>query len=148
MRSLVYACCLWMISLQVIADDGYYETIDKQGRRIYTDKPVDETSRKLEMKQGSENTATTEQERKQKRDKLLRAYEEERRINNEQDAKDKKKREELEYRCARERDSLTRMKRGGSFYDLDKDGNRVFLGDAEVKDRIAEMESTIEKYCK
>ena len=124
-----------------------YKGVDEHGRVHFSDKPVDDLSQEIKIKKGEQNTLTTNDKRKQKRDKLLKAYKEERRIKREQEAKEKQKKAKLQYKCAKEKDSLKRMKRGGSFYDMDKDGNRVFMDDSEVKKRIAEMENNIEKYC-
>ncbi|MDH5191875.1 MAG: DUF4124 domain-containing protein [Gammaproteobacteria bacterium] len=147
MKILLFSICLLLPCL--LSAGEIYKWVDENGRVHFSDKPVNDTAQEIEIKEedNQRNTLTTDEQRKQKRDKLLKAYEEERRIKKEKEVREKQQKEKLKYRCARERDSLKRMKRGGSFYDMDKDGNRVFLDETEIKKRITEMESNVDKYC-
>ena len=147
MKIFIIFICV-MISSTLVAGEIYKWT-DENGRVHFSDKPVSDTAQEIEIKEADNqrNTLTTDEQRKQKRDKLLKAYEEERRIKKEKEAKENQQKEKLKYRCARERDSLKRMKRGGAYYDMGKDGNRIFLDESEIKKRIAEMETNVEKYC-
>lgn len=145
MRILLFSICLLLPNILIAGE--IYKWVDEHDRVHFSDKPADDASQKIEVKEGEENTLTTNQQRKHKRDKLLKAYEEERRIKKEKEKKERKRKEKNQYKCAREKYLLKRMKYGDSFYDMDKDGNRVFLKEAEIKKRIVEMERNIEKYC-
>ena len=145
MKILLFSLCLLLPNI-IIAGE-IFKWVDEHGRVHFGDKPADDASQKIEVKKGEENTLSTNQQRTKKRDKLLKAYEEERRIKKENEAKEKQNKAKRQYKCAQEKDSLKTMKHGGSFYDLDKDGNRVFIDETEVKKRIMNMENNIEKYC-
>ncbi|MDX1697186.1 MAG: DUF4124 domain-containing protein [Thiohalobacterales bacterium] len=65
-----------------------------------------------------------------KRDRLLRAFEEERRQARQQQADEEARRAEREMKCRQARENLAMVKRAGRIYNLDEDGNRVVQSDA------------------
>ena len=85
--------------------------------------------------------------RNEKRDKLLRAFEEERRLEREQAAEAEAQRAERARKCAQARDDLRILTEAGSLYNLDEDGSRVYLSDEERVQAIRDTRAAVKHWC-
>lgn len=126
-----------------------FKWVDEQGNVHYSDKPVKDDARQMDIKTDSASSPRiSEQERLERRQRLLQAYDEDRAKQKELDAKEQKKKEHLQRQCAVAKDRLARYERSRGLYDFDKDGNRVILEDKE-KQRITDtLRQEIKQHCK
>ena len=85
--------------------------------------------------------------RNDKRDRLLRAFEEERQQEREQAAEEKAERAKRARKCAEAKDDLRVMKQAGRMYDLDEDGNRVYLSDAQRAEALRDTRAAVAHWC-
>jgi len=85
--------------------------------------------------------------RNDKRDRLLRAFEEERQLEREQAADEKAERTKRARKCAEAKDDLRVMKQAGRMYDLDDDGNRVYLSETQRAEALRDMRAAVEHWC-
>jgi len=85
--------------------------------------------------------------RDDKRDRLLRAFEEERQLERERVAEEKAERARRDRKCAEAKDDLRVMKQAGRMYDLDKDGNRVYLSDAQRAEALRDTQAAAAHWC-
>ena len=86
-------------------------------------------------------------QRNDKRDRLLRAFEEERQLDREQAAEEKAERDKRARKCAEAKDDLRVMKQAGRMYDLDEDGNRFYLSDAQRAEALRDTRAAVEHWC-
>jgi len=85
--------------------------------------------------------------RNDRRDRLLRAFEEERQLEREQAAEEKAERTRRARKCAQAKDDLRVMKQAGRMYDLDDDGNRVYLSDAQRAEALRDGRAAVDHWC-
>ncbi len=132
------------------ADAGVYRWVDDQGRVHFGDKPPDK-----ERAESIDTTASpaparpapNAAERRDKQQRLLRAWEEERRQREEAQAKNKEEQERRENNCRIARDRLRSYRDAGYLYDLDAKGERRVFSYAERDAAIKEMEAAVAQWC-
>lgn len=145
MRCLLIVCLgfLWM---PVCAD--VYKWVDEYGRVHYGEKPPHEQASKIEIKETPQAAESIEKQTIDQ-EKLLRIYEEERNIKKEEKLKAEQERNERKLYCRELANDLKDMQHGGvNYYELDAQGERVYLSEAEVAKRIREMQTEYDKNCK
>ncbi|MGD8407640.1 MAG: DUF4124 domain-containing protein [Thiohalophilus sp.] len=126
-----------------------YKWTDEQGRVHYGDKPPDQGARQMQIDagNGSPGPIPSEAERREKTQRLLRAYDEERRIKQQQEQRQEAEEAERRRRCARARDRLRRYTYAGSLYQLDDQGNRRYLDDSNRQQTEERARQEVEKWC-
>lgn len=136
------------ISIVLIeAQAEIYKWKDDKGKIHYGDKPI-ASSEKMNIKEGSASRKNINQSsRNDRRRKLMETYDLERKEKKQQQAKRKEKRKKLNAQCGGAKDSLRRYKRAGRIYDLDKDGNRIYLSDAAHESAVDNLQKQIKKHC-
>lgn len=86
--------------------------------------------------------------REEKRQRILDAMNEDR-IERDKIKEDEiRKKKNKQIRCARLKDKLRSITRATGVYDLDKDGNRVFLSHKDRAKSESNLRKTIEKNCR
>ena len=135
-----------LLSIAPYASAQVYKWVDEHGKVHYGDKPADEASQKMDIKKARKADQYLKQ-RQGKRNKLLRAIEEDRHIERQQQAREKQKRLQQEDRCRRARNNLEDYKRGGRVYELDKNGQRYFLKDEDFPERIKYWSEMVKRWC-
>jgi len=114
-----------------------YKWVDERGRTHYSQKPpAKNKSEQIQIKQSSSPAADniSQHEHRNRQQRLLRAYEEERLQRDNNRIKEKQNRENRNRQCASARNRLQIVQGGYRLYDLDKQGNRVYL-DAQAIDK-------------
>ncbi|MFK7816057.1 MAG: DUF4124 domain-containing protein [Gammaproteobacteria bacterium] len=148
---LLFTCFLLFIAFSIGAE--VYKWVDENGKVHYSDKKVGKVVEKVEIKKdsssNSENSVIAE-ERLNKQKKYLDYRQSEREEKKHQ--REVKKREEAENNryCVALRDELNSMvQEYAIWYDLDEDtGERHYLSDEELEQRIEEFKSKIKKNCR
>jgi len=144
---IVYFVFLMLLGTNAMAE--IYKWVDEQGVVHYSDMPVRPDARQMEIRTDSKPSApVSQQERLERQQRLLQAYDEDRAKQKEIDANEQKQKEQLKRECVIARDRLARYERSRNLYDFDKDGNRIILEDKE-KQRITDtLRQQINQNCK
>ena len=128
-----------------------YKWVDQHGRTHYGEKPPAKThSEELHIKQSSNPPAdnVSQQEHKNRQQRLLRAYEEERLQREENRVKAKRDKEKRIRQCNAARNRQRVVEGGYQLYDYDKQGKRVYL-DAQAIDRARTRSAReVKRLCK
>ena len=136
-----------------------YRWVDEAGNVHYGDKPVGNSATELNINKSNKDTLNTrieeganeageELSRDEKRQKLLDAMQEDRTERNKIRKLEAKKKKELNARCARARDKLRNLKRASGVYNLDKNGERVYVSKEKRMKGEASFKKSIKKHCK
>lgn len=142
----VYILLLMLFCTNAMAE--IFKWVDGQGNVHYSDKPVKEDAQQMEIKVDSGSKArVSEQERLERRQRLLDAYDEDRAKKKEADAKEQKQKDQLKRECVVAKDRLARYERSRSLYDFDKDGNRIILDDKERQRITDTLRQQINQNC-
>ena len=115
------------------------------GSAVFSDVPCGEAATVIKPLKPV-NPADSSQ-RNDRRDRLLRAFEEERQLEREQAAEEKAERTKRARKCAEAKDDLRVMKQAGRMYDLDDNGNRVYLSDTQRAEALRDMRAAVEHWC-
>lgn len=127
-----------------------YRWVDDQGHVHFGDKPPDkQRARSIEISPAppAAQTVPDSQARRDKQQRLLRAWEEERRQREEKAAERKEQQEQRERNCHIAKDRLRSFRNASALYDHDKDGKRRILKDAEHKAAINDAEEAVNRWC-
>lgn len=127
-----------------------YRWVDDQGRLHFGDKPPNrETANSVPIisRPTPATPAPTEEERRDKQQRLLRAWKEERLQREEKAAKNRAAQERREKNCHIARDQLRTYRNASALYDLDQHGKRRILNDADHKKALQEAEEDVAHWC-
>lgn len=130
---------------------GVYKWVDEQGRVHYGEKPPERVqAQEMQLKTApmdDTSVADDDTARGDQTQRLLRAYDEERALKKEQQQKSREEQAKRERNCALARDRLRRYEAAGSLYNLDKDGSRRTLSDAERAASERRAREDVERWC-
>ncbi len=147
-QRLTYSAVLLFLSLP-IAQAEIYKWVDDNGQVHYSEQAPDSkrSSKEIHIRHAPQAPLVSPEQRRQQRDNLLRAFDEERQLRNE--AKAKKEQDEARSRknCIWARDKLKNYERATVLYNLDEQGERVYLSDAQRSRSEAKLKSQVEKWC-
>ena len=126
-----------------------YKWIDEQGRVHYGDKPPEQGAREMQVDPGtgSGGPIPSDAQRRDKTQRLLRAFDEERRLKQQREQRQEAEAAERRQRCARARDRLRRYTHAGGLYEIDDQGNRRFLDDSRRRQAEERARRDVEKWC-
>ena len=144
-----YSAVLLILGLPM-AQAEIYKWVDDNGQVHYSEQAPDSKRSSKEIhiqKHRPQAPLISPEQRRQQRDNLLRAFDEERQLRNE--AKEKKEQDEARSRrnCIRARDKLKNYERASVLYNLDEQGERVYFSDAQRSRAVANLKSQIKKWC-
>lgn len=142
------ACIILMMLISSNAMAEIYKWTDEQGNVNYSDQPAQDNARQLQIKaEDRKQSQVSQDERLERRQRLLQAYDEDRAKQKETETKEKKQKEQLQRECVVAKDRLARYERSRGIYDLDKDGNRVMLSDKDQQRMKDTLRQQISQYC-
>lgn len=156
--SLFIACMLTSTYVAAEKTDEIYKCIDADARVSYSDKPCKGKSivfkTKAGPKTGSKAKSTarskvndSEDQRKQKTQRLLQAYEAERAQKEAEAAVLKAEKEQREKNCTRAMSNYQKFLGAARVFLTDEDGNKVDFSDEERADATARAKANIERWC-
>lgn len=126
-----------------------YRWVDERGQVHFSDKPVGSDAETLVLPATpASNAAPTQQHRQERQQRLLRAFEEERIKQREIQARARAEREQRQRRCHQVRDNLRSYTQAGGIYDLDENGNRVYMEEAQRQAYIAQWQQAVARWCR
>ncbi|MEX2524219.1 MAG: DUF4124 domain-containing protein [Gammaproteobacteria bacterium] len=125
-----------------------YKWTDESGRVHYGDKPTNNNAVPLEIRKDPPSESGMEA-RRQKRDVLLEAFDEDRRRKKEQEAAARREAEERNKRCAKARKRLGKVVNAGFLYKkTDDPRNPRVLTEEERKVETERLHSQVEQWCR
>ena len=132
-------------------DAGIYKWTDEQGRVHFSDRPVDDSSSEVKIRQ-SPATETPSNEERQQRDlkmkRMLDAFEEDRANKKEAKQKQRQEREKRKRNCLLAKDRYNSHNRARGIYSYKKDGERRYLNDSERQSHMKKLKADVERWCK
>lgn len=124
-----------------------YKWVDEHGYTHYGEKPPDANAQKIQIREITVDESI--EIHNQQREKLLRIYEEERNLKKEEKLKAEKLKAEKEQHCQNLENELIKYQQGGFvYYDLDENGERIYLSDKEMAAHISKLQKDYDTYCK
>lgn len=129
---------------------GVYKWVDEQGRVHYGERPPARTqAQEMQLRESPPGASPEEDEaaRREHEQRLLRAFDEERVQKREQEQKSREEQAKRERNCVLARDRLRRFQSASSLYDLDAQGNRRTLSDAERAASEQRAQQDVARWC-
>ena len=133
-RYFIAAC---MMFAPALAGAEIHECIGEDDVVQYRDTPCDDISSSFKPLTKPAGSASPDQ-RMDKTRKLLRAYEDERHLQRDQQAMEKAEKAERQRNCNQARDRLRNITTAGTLYRIEDDGKRTLLSDEE-RERATEQ---------
>ncbi len=148
MRNLIL---LYILTVPIVAHAGVYKWVDENGKVHYGDQP--QASQPIVEMNIDDTTPVPSSSgdvlsREEKRERLLQSMEEDRVEKQEKREKQLAVKEQNRQKCNQYRDRMRHYERANSLYKLDKDGNRVYISDADRVSATKNLQAKIKKYCR
>ncbi|MDH3979019.1 MAG: DUF4124 domain-containing protein [Gammaproteobacteria bacterium] len=137
---------LCLILVPVHANAEIHKCIGEDGVTLFQGRPCDDASSSFKPLAEPAGTANPDQ-RLDKTRKLLRAYEDERRQQRDQQAREKAEKADRERKCNQARDRLRNINAAGNLYRINEDGKRELLSNEERDRAVQRAQQEIEKRC-
>lgn len=145
---------LLLMLMSCTASAEIYRWVDKDGNVHFGDKPGHSGAVELKVNEGLPNKAVTEFSddseltREEKRKRVIDAMNEDRVERNKLKEEERQQKKIKRMNCARLKDKLRSVKRATGLYNLDKDGNRVFLSHKDRNKSESSLRRAIAKHCR
>ena len=144
----LYILLIFLIYTPFPGSAEVYKWVDEHGQTHYGEKPPAANAAEVKI-QDAPGVDESVQKRNEESDKLLKVYEEERNIRNEEKQKaEEKERKRAEECMIAENDLRDMQQQGLAYYELDDKGKRKYLSDTELKQRIKELQEQYNLHCK
>jgi hypothetical protein len=148
-----YAGLILLLLLPLVTRAAVYKWIDDEGNVHYGDKPTaSEPSVEVDVDDivsvplyGNSKGSMS---REEKRERLLQSMEEDRLEKKQQREKQQALKQQNRKKCNRFRDRMRHFERASGIYQLDEDGNRIFMSDADRAKTTKNLQNKINKYCR
>ncbi len=141
---------VWVAVLALMAGVGHaagiYKWVDGAGHVHYGDRPPDAAARALQLRAAPPPDARVQEHLQQQR-KLLRAMDEDRRVEQDAQATAAHREELRRQNCARARQQLADYGRATYLYEYDATGRRRVLSDAERTAAKARVQAQVQRWC-
>ncbi|HED18053.1 MAG TPA: DUF4124 domain-containing protein [Gammaproteobacteria bacterium] len=138
---------VFLLSGGISAQAEMYRWVDDSGQVHYEDRQKGAKFRPIKPYSTPDTTQPAPQERMEKTRRLLNAYRIERQQKHEQQAEQKAKQEKRIKNCNRARDNVRRYNAYRRIYNLDKEGNRVYLSDQERASLLQRSQKKVTRWC-
>ena len=148
---MTYLARLFVLIAPLAAEAGVYKWVDDNGKVHYGDRPqAAQPAVEMEIDETTPAPSRDDDElsREEKRERLLQSMAEDRVEKQEQREKQKALNQQNRQKCNRYRDRMRHYQRASGLYNLDKDGNRVYISDTERARATKNLQAKINKYCR
>jgi hypothetical protein len=126
-----------------------YRWVDEEGVSHFSDKPNKHPSEeKIEIKTDAVRKSPVQHQRLRKQKHLLSVMDEERKIKQQKQVEEKKKKDAKAHNCKSARKTLDNYLTTGRIFDIDKSGNKVYLSDQERDNEIQRARDIVKYWCK
>lgn len=144
---LAIIAVLYIVSAQA----EVYKWVDEKGRVHYGDKPTTGSQAVEVRRYGTSNKPASSGEdelsRDEKRQRISDILEEDRLAKNKQRDKKNKERKKKKRKCNRLKDRQRHYERASGLYNLDKDGNRIYISNEQREKSEQKLRRQIKKAC-
>ncbi len=126
-----------------------YKWTDSEGNIHYGERPPTSQAREIDIPKAppsSRNTAPAGNSL-QETNKLLETLQKERQQKAEKKATAEKERKALEANCSRSKRKLAGYRIGGRIYEVDEQGERSYLSDSDIQQRLEAAQKEVDKWC-
>ena len=140
-----------LMTIPFAVDASVYKWVDENGKVHYGDRPQAEQPAvevTIDEAPAARSYSDDGMSRAEKRERLLQSMQEDRIEKQEQRDKLKAEKQKNRQKCNRYRDRMRHYQRASAMYNLDKDGNRVYISDAQRARATKNLQARINKYCK
>lgn len=143
---------LLLIFMTFTATAEVYKWTDENGKIHYSDKPIDEKTKKIKMKRQPSHTEVSQAKERasaliKHKNKVQEITDDERhdkKIADRKDAKDKRK---LSSQCRQAKREIILLGKGRVTYTTDEDGERHYLSDEEKNQSINQLKKDVKEHC-
>ena len=148
-----YPIFIFLLMLPLLAQAAVYKWIDDEGNVHYGDRPAgSEPSVEMEVDDSvtipSFGGRDDSMSREERRERLLQAMEEDRLEKKQQREQKQALKQRNRKKCNFYRDRMRHYQRASGIYQLDQDGNRVYMSDADRAKSTKNLQKKIDKYCR
>ena len=136
---------LILLCSTMVLNAGVYKWTDDDGNIHYGDRPKASAE---EIKVRKRNKPDQKQNlHRQKRDRLLEVFDEERREKRSDKELAAQQKAERKSNCAEAMKNLEQFKAAGYLYNVDDDGNRSILEDKEHAQALEDAQDSVDRWC-
>lgn len=150
MRYLCIIVLMAFFAVPAVAGE-IYRYVDEHGKVTFTDilPGVEQQSAEtMDIDTGqATDPATSQQQRLKNQKKLGKAFEQERLQREQEQEKLAQEEKEKLRQCHIAQDNWREAQRYGAVYDLDENGERVYLNDSEKAQWLRDKKADVDKYC-
>lgn len=149
-RHVAFGCCLltslWVAAPLVSAAE-VYRWVDEHGRVQFSDRPRQGGEQPIHVDSATPQTDDDMEQRRQKRERLLRIFAEDRERERAAQQERDRRQAERDQQCRVVRNELADLERGGVFYELGSNGERHYLSEQDVAQRKARWRAKVQQLC-
>ena len=128
-----------------------YKWTDSDGKVHYGERPPSGKAKQMRIPNSKPYGATSAPKSGNKTEaanKFLESIDTERKENNEAAEKSAKEKEIADKNCSNARRRVASLKQGGRRFTVDEQGERAYLDEAAIQNRLKEAQTKVEKWCK
>ncbi len=119
---------IFIFCVASLSNAGVYKWVDEHGQVHFGDRPATDTkAEKVDVSPATSGSISSE--RKAKRDRLLKVFEEDRNDKKQEQKSFSQKKAERKARCEKARADLNEYQNAGYLYQMDEQGEQVILDD-------------------
>jgi hypothetical protein len=147
--SLLTICLLCLSSLSFAGK--IYKWTDSEGHVHYGERPPSGQAKQLQLHTKPAHTPTSTAKPSNQQEatkKLLDSFDKERKDKAEAEAKAAKEKAIRDKNCSSAKRRIAGLKIGGRQYEVDEQGNRHYLNEADIQSRLQEAQKYADKWCK
>jgi len=126
-----------------------YKWTDSEGNVHYGERPPTTQAREIDIPKAppSSHNAAPAGNSLQETNKLLEALQKERQQKAEKKAAEEEERKIRETNCSHSKRKLVGYKIGGRIYEIDEQGERSYLSDSDIQQRLEAAQKEVDKWC-
>jgi hypothetical protein len=126
-----------------------YKWVDSQGNVHYGERPPStQQADELRIRSHAPSGSATPASKPQSANEFLDSLDKERQEKAEASEKSAKEKEITQKQCERARKQMATLNVGGRMFEMQADGERKYLDDADIQRRKKEAQAAIDKWCK
>ena len=151
MKHLITLLTIGLLCLSTLSFAGkIYKWTDSEGNIHYGERPPGGQSQQIKVPKGPSSTpapAAKSSSTQEATKKLLDAFEKEHKDKAEASAKAEAEKERREKNCASAKRRIAGLKMGGRQYEVTEKGERNYLNEADIQQRLDEAQKFADKWC-
>ncbi len=151
MKKLIAAITLCLLCTTTAALAGkVYKWTDSEGNIHYGEKPPSTQAKEIDIHKtppSSHNAPPAASSSLQETTKLLETLRKEREQKAEKKAAAEKERKTREANCSYSKRRLASYRIGGRIYEIDDQGERSYLSDSDIQQRLETAQKEVDKWC-